>query len=43
MKSENRYQYEKSPQRKGTCPACNHSNEFRFMFDTMTGERLPES
>jgi len=43
MQTENRYQFEKSPKRKGTCPACKHKNEFRFMYDTHTGERLPEN
>jgi len=36
-----RYQYELHPAKKGTCPACNHPNKFRFMYDTLTGERLP--
>lgn len=43
MKSENRYQFEKSPKKKGTCPKCNHKNEFRFMYDANTGQRLPDN
>ena len=39
---EYRYQFEKSPKKKGICPGCNRKNEFRFMFDTITGERLPD-
>jgi len=36
-----RYKYELHPAKKGTCPACNHPNKFRFLCDTLTGERLP--
>lgn len=41
MKTENRYKFETSPQQKGTCPNCHHKGEFRFMFNVVTGLRLP--
>jgi hypothetical protein len=43
MKTENRYQFEKSPKKKGTCPDCGHANVFRFMYDIETGQRLPDN
>jgi len=42
MQTKYRYEYEQHPARKGTCPACNRANTFRYMRDAYTGERLPE-
>jgi len=36
-----RYQFE-TKKTKGVCPNCKH-NEFRFMYDTTTGYRLPQT
>jgi len=37
-----KYQLEKSPKKKGTCPQCQKPHVFRHYENTETGERLPE-